>query len=303
MRALTTVSLIGLVAACALFATAAGGAPVRAAANTATFQDSTGEDPLAPDIASVTVSNTDTGAITFAINVANKPSYTPDMFFDVFVDTDNNRTTGSQDIPGIDYVIELARGEINLFRWDGTDFTRRFGDPPATTLIYSYQNGPKITISAAELGNTTKFNFLVGATAGVAVNPDTGDLDFTNAHNDFAPDFGKGLWPYTVKIAPAKLLLKRFETAPVQPLAGKLFTVRLTVARSDTGALLSGGEVACTARVAGAPLTARTQRFVGKQAVCAWSIPRTARGKVIRGSVTVVFEGRKITKSFVAKIG
>lgn len=292
-----------LVALVALSPTVAGGAPQRAAANTVTFQDSTGEDPQAPDISAVTVSNTDTGLITFAISVANKPSYTPDMLFDLFVDTDMKRETGSQDIPGVDYVIELARGEINLFRWDGTDFTRRFGDPPATSLVYTYQNGPRISITAAELGNTRKFNFLVGATAGVGVNPDTGDLDFTAAHNDFAPDFGKGFFTFEVKTAPARLILKTFAPTPSRPVAGKLFSLRLTVARSDTGALLSSGEVRCVARVAGAALPARTQKFVGRQAVCSWLLPKTVKGKVLRSSITVVFEGRRLSKGFVAPIG
>jgi hypothetical protein len=287
----------------ALAPTVAGGAPLRAAANSVTYQDSVGEDPLAADISSVTVSNTDAGVITFQISVTNKPTYTPDLYFAVFVDTDNNPNTGDPTLRGVDYVIELARGEVNLFRWDGTDFTRRFGDPPAVTLVYSYRNGPRITINASELGNTKRLNFLVDSSAGATINPDTGDLDFSTAHADSAPDFGKGLWAYEVKVAPARLLLKSFSTSPRKPVAGKLFTVRLGVARSDTGALLSSGEVTCAARVAGAPLTPRTQKFVGKQAVCAWAIPGTARGKVLRGSVTVAFEGRRISKSFLVTIG
>jgi len=304
VRVWTGRGLVTVVAA--LFALApavAGGAPLRASANSVTFPDSTGEDPEAPDIASVTVSNTDAGVITFQISVTNKPTYTPDLYFAVSVDTDNNPNTGDPALRGVDYVIELARGEVNLFRWDGTHFTRRFGDPPAVTLVYSYQNGPRISINASELGNTKKLNFFVTSSAGATINPDTGDLDFSTAHNDAAPDFGKGLWAYEVKIAPAKLLLKSFSTTPLKPIAGKLFSVRLSVARSDTGALLSSGEVTCLARVAGSPLVARSHKFVGKQATCAWVIPRTAKGKVIRGSISVVFEGRKITKSFLATIG
>ena len=88
------------------------------------------------DITTVVVSNDDKGLITFRLNVPSLPKYTVDVDVDIFVDTDNNAATGSTDIPGVDYVIQLFRGEINLYKWDGTDFTRRFGDPPATTLIY-----------------------------------------------------------------------------------------------------------------------------------------------------------------------
>ena len=51
------------------------------------------------------------------------------MTLDLFVDSDSKLTTGSPDLAGVDYVIELTTGEINLFKWDGTTFSRRFGDP------------------------------------------------------------------------------------------------------------------------------------------------------------------------------
>ena len=57
-------------------------------------------------------------------------------------------------------IADRPRGEPSLFKWDGTDFTRRFGDPSAVTLTFSYQAGVTIRISAAELGNTKKFDFL-----------------------------------------------------------------------------------------------------------------------------------------------
>ena len=108
------------------------------ASNTVTFQDSTGE-PGVKDITTVVISNDDKGLVTIRLNVPSLPTYTVDVDVDLFIDSDNNAATGSTDIPGVDYVIQLYRGEINLYKWDGTDFTRRFGDPPATTLIYNWR--------------------------------------------------------------------------------------------------------------------------------------------------------------------
>lgn len=302
----------GVVSAAALTALAlipgpASGAEARSGANSATFRDSSGEDAAGPDITTVVVSNNDAGMLEFRINIPNRPTLTQDMLMDVEVDTDGNASTGQPPL-GIDYVIELSAlrppAEVNLFKWDGTNFTRRAGDPPASSLIFSYANGAvTVEISARELGATKRFNFDVTAITGIVINPDTGELDGTNARFDAAPDAGHGLWNYEVKTAPLRLLARSFGSTPARPRSGKPFTVRLTAARSDTGAVLASGVVTCTARVGGRSLTARTHRIVNRRAVCAWVIPAAAKGQRMSGSITVVFEGLRVTRSFAATVG
>jgi len=75
------------------------------AANSVTFNDSTGEDPQGPDITTIVVSNNDAGIISFQINVPNRPQLTPDMAIILFVDSDSNASTGDPDNLGADYVI------------------------------------------------------------------------------------------------------------------------------------------------------------------------------------------------------
>ena len=104
-----------------------------------------------------------------------------------------------------------------LFRWDGSNFTRRAGDPPATSLIFSYQGGVTITISAAELGNTKKLAFSFLAVSGVTIDPATGDVDFTNAVADIAPAAGAGLYQYEVKITPPSLVVRSLKPTPEEP--------------------------------------------------------------------------------------
>jgi hypothetical protein len=306
VRALSRPGLV-LAIAVALFAlpAIASGAHSRTAApasNSATFQDSTGEDPQAPDITTVTVSNDDTGMITFGIGVSNRPTLGQDMSFDIWVDTDANPATGSPDFAGVDYVIQLVQGEINLYKWDGTDFTRSFGNPSAVTLSFSYQNGLKVRISASELGNTKKFNFFVDALSGLVVDPTTGDIDGSNAHFDVAPGGGAGLYPYEVKITPPTLVAKKLTAKPAKPAAGKPFTLRLVAARSDTGAVIQNGRVTCIGRAGTVRLKAKVARVVAGAATCTWNIPPKAKGKSFRGSVSVTFEGLKASQSYVAKI-
>lgn len=295
---------VAAVAVVALPTAATGGtaAPAAAAANSMTYQDSTGEDPAAPDITTITVSNDDAGMLTFRVNVPNRPTLGQDMYMILFADTDSNPQTGSPDWGGADYVMELFRSEINLYRWDGTDFTRRFGDPSAVTLSFSYQAGITVRISAAEFGNTKSFGFLVIVESGVVIDPVTGDADFTNTVGDIAPGGGVGLYPYTVRITPPQLVVRRVATTPVRPTAGRPFTIRMTAARSDTGAVLQNGRVTCVGRVGNARLTATTARVVGGAVTCTWGIPATAKGKTFRGNVTVVFEGLRAARSYTARI-
>jgi hypothetical protein len=295
--------LVALAVAVVALPTAATGGTAAPAANSQTYQDSVGEvPPGAPDITTIVVSNDDTGMITFRINVPNRPTLTQDMYMVLFVDTDNNPATGSQDLGGADYVIELFRGEVNLFRWDGSNFTRRFGDPSAITLSYSYANGFTVRISANELGRTRAFRFVVVVESGVVIDPVTGAPDFTNAVGDVAPGGGAGLYPYTVIIAPPQLLVRKLATTPARPAAGREFTLRLTTVRSDTGAVVQGGRVTCVGRAGNARLKPTTARVVGGAAVCTWQIPANAKGKTFRGSISIVFEGLRATRSYSSRI-
>ena len=200
-------------------------------------------------------------------------------------------------------MIQLFRGEVNLYKWDGTDFTRRFGDPPATTLIYQWSNGVSIRISATELGNTKRLRFFTGVTAGIVFDPVTGEPDFEPAVADFAPDLGKGFFTYDVKLAPARLVFKSMTKAPATPKAGKTFTVRMAATRSDTGAAIVNGRVDCTAKAGTRNVRPKSERFVAGQAVCVFTIPAGTAGKTLRGTITVIFEGKRLTRPFTGKIG
>ncbi len=302
----------GLVLAVAAFVvalpTAAGALPGGTsgssfvAANSQSYQDSTGEDALAPDITTLVVSNDDAGIISFRVNVPNRPTLGQDMLFELWVDSDNNAATGSLDVGGADYVMQLVRGEVSLYKWDGTDYTRRFGDPSAVTLNFSYQAGLTVRISASELGNTKAFKFFAVAISGLVVDPVTGDLDGTNSKADVAPGGGVGLFPYTVNIAKPTLVVRGLATTPAAPKGGKTFTMRMTAARSDTGAVLQNGRVTCVGRAGTARLRAQLARVQGGAVVCTWLIPANAKGKTFRGSVTVVFEGLSASRSISRKI-
>jgi hypothetical protein len=307
-RAVRTAVLILLLALLAALVAGGNGRaePARAATNSVTFPDSTGEDPASADIASVVAANDDHAALTFTVNVPNRPALTGDMLFLLFLDTDANPSSGDPDFLGADYIIELdgplggTAASIGLFRWNGTDFTAT--GVPQTSLVFTYTNGAVvIKLNASELGSTQKISFGVIAVTGIALSP-TGEPDFTNIHVDNAPDAGHGLFSYDVKITPPSLAVQSGGSRPLRPTAGKLYSPFAVVARSD-GAAVGTGTVTCRATIALKPIPIAAKSFANGRATCSYRIPKTAKGKSIRGTITITAGGLKATRSFSARIG
>jgi hypothetical protein len=280
--------------------TAASGAlagPAAPAANSATFQDSTGENPAAPDITTITVSNDDAATITFKINIPNRAQYASDIGLFVFLDSDANQATGDTESFGADYVVQLIQGEILLFKWDGSDYTL---SATQASLNQAWASGSTIRINASELNNTRRLSFGVIALAGIAIDPATGALDFTNTQGDIAPTIG--FYTYQLQITKPTLVVRSLKPTPAKPAAGKPFTLRLVAARSDTGAAVQNGRVTCVGRLGSARLKAQVQRVQGGAATCTWNLPATAKGKTFRGTVTVAFEGLRASQGYAGKV-
>lgn len=272
------------------------GAVSLVSANSRTYQDAIGEDTEAPDITGVTVSNDDQGLVTFRIAVANRPSLTPDMLFLLFLDTDPN--AGDVDSLGADYALQLVTGGVALFKWSGSEFEAA---PSQESVSFTYEpTGPEIRVRAADLGGAKSFGFVVLAISGIVDGPD-GEPDFTNTHDDLAPDGGGGLYAYQV-LTTVTLKAVGFTTSPKPARAGKVFSVGLAATQSTTGKLVTGGTVTCAANIAGARLRVKSKRVAKGVAVCVWQIPPKAKGKIVRGTIALQVEGARLTRPFAAKI-
>jgi len=267
-------------------------------ANSQTFTDSTGEDANAPDITTIVVSNDDAGLVTFKVNISNRPALTPDMFMWVFLDTDQQAATGDSQSDGADYLIELDPGSVNLYKWNGSDYTAA---PSQTSVTYTYDStGATIRASAAELGSTKAFNFFAIAFSGLTTDP-SGNPDFTNAHADAAPDRGHGVFAYQV-LTKLVLSVQSFTTSPKPAKAGKAFVANLAASENDTNGPVAAGTVACSATVGTKHLSATAHRLTNGLATCSWSLPRTAKGKTLHGTVSLTVKGTTVVRSFTAKV-
>ena len=84
---------------------------------------------------------------------------------------------------------------------------------------------------------------------------------------------------------------------PARPLGGRPFAVRLTVVRSDTAAPVPTGSASCKVTYGWKKLTAVGRVRAGR-ATCTMVIPKSARGKRLRGTVRVTFKNVSVAKSF-----
>ena len=83
----------------------------------------------------------------------------------------------------------------------------------------------------------------------------------------------------------------------------------MIAARTDTGDPVNdevGASVSCTATIGGKRLRVVGAGFIEggspEQGACVWRVPKHSRGKTIRGSITISFNGVTATKTFVAKV-
>ena len=252
-------------------ATAAGSVN-GSAINRTTFDDALGEDPAAPDIATVRVSNNDEGTLTFRIALPNRPTLGNDMRFSLSIDADSNAETGLTG-SGIDYRLLYDF----YLHGDRLLWLLTCGPSVCTSgakLPFSYESGPVVTIDRAELGNTRRFRLFLNAMDGIVFDP-VAKIDLSNAHGDAPDASAPSPWSYEVKLGPSRLLVQRFATTPAKPAAGKTFLARLKVKRRQRGARHDGqGGLPRHRRPRSLTRPARSG-FAQGAALCVWRVPRT----------------------------
>jgi hypothetical protein len=312
--------LIALAALAALAAATAGAAvgystSVRLAAESTTFSDAVGEDPTAPDIGTVVVSNDDSGLLTFRIEIPSHPELTEDLRIRVWLDTDADSETGMR---GADRFLlvdrwEFGLGEAALFACNGTTCSggkalpTRSGPP----LRFAYRDGATLTVEAGDLGivGPQRIVFWIEAWSGIGFDPVTRRYDLTNARPDFAPDGagrrlgypsaeGEDSWIHDS----GSMFVSSFSAQPARPRAGKTFRLLLGATRTDADAPLMTGTVSCSMKIAGTPLRPRSRGFVGTRAVCTFSIPADARGRTFQSTISVSSAGEKVTRSVSGRV-
>ncbi len=251
------------------------------------FSDPAGDAGAAPDITAVRVSHDVAGVVSMAVTT-NQQSLSPDATFWGFIDADRNPATGMS-IRGLG-ADEVFFGDGTggvLFHVDGDrlffDFSSSFSSSHANETFVARFN-------RTELGTTEQFVF--------GLEAELEDANGDSIASDYAPDTPTG---FEYSFLPLVLTLAPVSATPRVPVAGKPLTLATRVTRSD-GEPFASGSVVCKARV-GSTVVRATPRISGDTARCSLRVPAAARGKQLRGSISVTADGSvPATRPFVLRV-
>ena len=202
---------------------------------------------------------------------------------DIAFDTDHNPDTGGN---GVEYAFFIASDGWDFVKWDGSKFVRA----SAPSANGSYANGvATFKVSKADLGGVADFTFWAS----------TFQMDANGNFiaEDTAPD-GTAAYKYAFT---KPLTLRPGRDGRAGEAGGGQGARRPDEGHArDTGGPLATGAVTCTARVGTAALKA-SGRVSGGVATCTMRLPKTAKGKLVRVTMKVTFQGVSTTKTFSAR--
>jgi len=270
-----------------------------------TFQDPCPDDPghHAPDVCSVQVSNDDSGKVSFVLQVLNELDLglVPNSRVVIYLDTDGNAGTGCGP----------NRADVQLSASGGSS-RGSFGElvcrngalvAPTVGSVDGCLNCPgegylSLTMGRCDLGPRTGFDFWI----------ETSWAAEGLSGHDRAPD--AATWHYDLA-GPAAACAKaltltagRLVVTPRRPNAGSRLQATLHVSTSDVAAAL-GGRLTCSARVGRTKLRAvAALRSAGTavRASCAWTVPKSARGRMLTGSVKLTARGVVAGRTFAVRV-
>ena len=290
-RAAGVVVVIALATAGFVTASSASVSYAGARAGSQTFGDPVGDSAGAPDVTQVVIGDVAaTGAISVAVTVTGIQPEASDVM--VFMDVDMNMSTGYASV-GAEYMLSLAQDATGMFwwdvlRWDGGNWQEV---PQSTTMGFSHAGDVYTWIlGKADLGGMTGpgFTFFVGASnsdaggkvTGIDLAPDRGNWNYLFSSTSTAPA------PATTPAPSLKPVIGAPMTTPAKAAAGKRFTVAFPVTRSDNGAPLTTGKMICDPSVSGKVIT-HAESFTGGTAKLSFTVPKAAKGKVLKVKVTI----------------
>ena len=282
---------------------------VTAASGSETFTDAAADSAEAPDVTSVTVSNDDQGLITFHVTVANRSALGPDDVVAVLIGTDDPNPYAGRRDDGINFVLVLdgTQGPA-LLEWNGSELAEV--SPAPGSLIGSFSAGVA-TLAVRQEDLAPGFPDL-----SVPIQLDFVVLGIAFSGNDVvaqddAPE--ADFWHYRLS-EPVRVIVTNFAAGKTVK-AGKTLVVLMGAAHGDTGAPVTRGKVTCRARLgskalrgrgAFVNLTVKSPAGAGsvksRNAACSWKVPKGAKGKTIRGTITLTESGVTNARSFTTRV-
>jgi len=251
------------------------------------FPDPARDHDAAPDITAIKVSDTKDGWISFGITTPNYVALPAESVLVLSIDSDSRESTGND---GSEILITSIGGEPLLERWDARTQSWRSDDAPPRVRTRNAGSVVTIEVHRSELDDVPRFGFAV-------IAADINTLADSVLGVDLAPD-DLAFYRYTLaNKAALRLTAARLVGTPARPRAGKPFAITMAVIRSDTSRGITAGTVVCRVLVDGKRVQAKGS-VAGGSGRCALVVPRTAKGTVLRGTITVRSGGQSVAASF-----
>lgn len=260
--------------------------------STLTFTDPIGDAAGAADLTNVAVTgDAASGTITFALTATGLALPSADgseRSIDVWLNTDRNDSTGSSAGNEYDLFFWTDSTDPAQWRWDIENYANGAWQEVAQTAtmhVGGSGNQFAFQVNKSDLGGATSFD--------VYATSSTFDSNGNVVAHETAPD--QGQWVYDI-VGPSKTLttfltptIGKAVLVPAKPTAGKRLTVSFPVTTSGAfkpTAPLTAGKIVGTALVAGKAVAHATS-LQGGVAKVSFLVPKTAKGKAVRLTVTV----------------
>jgi hypothetical protein len=252
----------------------------------ANFTDPKGDGSGAPDIVGVVVANDARNRVAFEIELGDKQKLAADQEVYVWVDSDDKGETGQN---SWDYVAWVSDDDFGLDRWDGA----RWVEAPSTTVkVYSIAGMILYGVDRSELGNTAAFSlYAEGAKY-------AGDQQVAS---DVAPD-GDAVWNYASVTKTFGLTATAITAKPKPPAAGKKFVAEFVAQRTDSIELLEGAKATCKVTIGLKPVVARVTGTLGYAQCTVAKVPLTAKGKLLKVTMTTSAGGKSVARTYSGRI-
>lgn len=273
------------------------------------YTDPGGDAGVGTDITGITVNNDQAGLLS--IQVASANPIVGNHAVAVFIDADKNPATGDDGIEAWMFGGPFVGAAFFSCTSGGCSPT----NAPGFSARAASSNVTEFTFNRSAIGNSASFNFDV---ISISIDPPnvnfwdiagtyTYDLAFpqcSNAKDDdgdgkidaddlgcsSATDENEADDPVNVRLGAAK-------AKPASPKAGSVATISAQTTRVETGQPLESGRVTCAARYPGKSLKGAGS-VVGGVASCKVKVPAGAKGKTVRGTMTLKYKTATATSAF-----
>ena len=276
------------------------------------YTDPGGDAGPGTDITGVTVNNDQAGLIS--IQVASASPIVGNHAVAVFIDADKNPATGDDGDEAWMFGGPLVGAAFFTCNSAGCSEAN-----PGFSARAAGANVTEFTFNRSGIGNSASFNFDV---ISISIDPPnlnfwdvagtyTYDLAFPQCGNgkdddgdgkidsedlgcSSATDENEADDPVNVRLGAAK-------AKPASPKAGSMAVISARTTRVETGQPVESGSVLCTASYPGKKLRGAGSVVAGN-AVCKVKLPAAAKGKTVRGTMTLKYKTATATSPFSFKV-